>query len=145
MTKITIKQTTVAPSTLPESPTTAANAQKSKSFSQQKESISAHNSLGEILAALPKEKLEKFKQYLLTLDKKEKRLVSKALQNNLEAARKFSTTTESIPEVQNEEHVIDLGILGSFRLEKSKQTIFEDEITDNQIKTERPSPVFKTQ
>ena len=82
--------------------------------------IDASKSLGEILAELPKEKLEKFKQYLLTLNKEDKKLVSKMLQSNLEAARKSITTTTVSPST-NSDAVIDLGILGSFRLEKPKR------------------------
>ena len=94
--------------------------------------IDASKSLGEILAELPKEKLEKFKQYLLTLSKDDKKLVSKMLQSNLEAARNSITTTTASPYTSNDA-VIDLGILGTFRLEKPKRS--EDKLLNNQIKT----------
>ena len=94
--------------------------------------IDASKSLGEILAELPKEKLEKFKQYLLTLSKEDKKLVSKMLQSNLEAARNSITTTTASPYRSNDA-VIDLGILGTFRLEKPKRS--EDKLLNNQIKT----------
>ena len=97
------------------------------------------------MAALPKEKLEKFKQYLLTLNKRDKKLISNTLKKNFKAALKLSTTTAN-PKVEiDNDAVIDLGILGSFHLEKPKRTIFEDELLDNEIRTERPSPVFKPQ
>ena len=58
---------------------------------------------------------------------------------------KLPTTTAN-PKVEiNNDAVIDLGILGSFHLEKPRRTIFEDELLDNEIRTERPSPVFKPQ
>lgn len=94
--------------------------------------IDASKSLGEILAELPKEKLEKFKQYLLTLSKEDKKLVSKMLQSNLEAARNSITTTTASP-YSSSDAVIDLGILGTFRLEKPKRS--EDKLLNNQIKT----------
>ena len=87
-----------------------------------KQNIDPTKSLGEILAELPKEKLEKFKQYLLTLNKEDKKLVSKMLQSNLEAARNSVIVTTASPDTSNDA-VIDLGILGSFRLEKPKTTL----------------------
>ena len=135
----TKKQSTKIPSSVENTPILISSTQNNQAISVQ------HKSLGDILAALPKEKLEKFKKYLLTLNKKEKKLISKTLQNNLEAARKLSTTTAS-PNIDNKDDaVIDLGILGSFQLEKSKRTIFKDEIIDNQIRKEKPSPVFRPQ
>merc|ERR1739845_288160 len=107
--------------------------------------INSGSSLEEVLANLPKEKLEEFKKYLLTLDNEDKKLVSRKLKKNLENAKKFKTTTESASQVEDGEPVIDLGILGSFRLELPKRTVFEDELFDNQIRTERPSPVFRPQ
>ena len=94
--------------------------------------IDASKSLGQILAELPKEKLEKFKQYLLTLSKEDKKLVSKMLQSNLEAARKSVTTTTASPYTSSDA-VIDLGILGTFRLEKPKTN--DEQLSNNQIKT----------
>merc|ERR1712150_227591 len=135
----TKKQSTKIPSSVENTPILISSTQNKQEISVQ------HKSLGDILAALPKEKLEKFKKYLLTLNKKEKKLISKTLQNNLEAARKLSTTTTSPNTDNKDDAVIDLGILGSFQLEKSKRTIFKDEIIDNQIRTEKPSPVFRPQ
>ena len=107
--------------------------------------VGAQNSLGDVLAALPKEKLEKFKQYLLTLNKRDKKLISNTLKKNFKAALKLPTTTAN-PKVEiDNDAVIDLGILGSFHLEKPRRTIFEDELLDNEIRTERPIPVFKPQ
>ena len=54
------------------------------------------------------------------------------LQSNLEAARNSITTTTASPYTGNDA-VIDLGILGTFRLEKPKRS--EDKLLNNQIKT----------
>jgi len=141
----TRKQTTQSPSLVTKSVVVDSSPEPSSSILP-KQTNNAQKSLGEILADLPKEKLEKFKQYLLTLNKEDKKHISKTLQNNLEASRKFSSGTTQRPNIdENNDAVIDLGILGSFRLEKPKRTIFEDELFDNRIRTERPSPVFKPQ